>query len=98
MGTGAHRPETLAEEFEASAAALSEPAEINPLAVRFGRDREGRLLFAIAIAFSVFQIATAAHAISLPSLIVRAVHVGFLMLLALPLVATGRSRRHRLAA
>ncbi|HEX4572169.1 MAG TPA: TRAP transporter permease [Dongiaceae bacterium] len=95
---GAHRPETLAEEFEASAAALSEPAEINPLAVRFGRDREGRLLFAIAIAFSVFQIGTAAHAINLPSLIVRAVHVGFLMLLALPLVATGRSLRHRLAA
>ena len=98
MVAGAHRPETLAEEFEASASAVSEPAEINPLAVRFGQDREGRLLFAIAIAFSVFQIATAAHAISLPSLIVRAVHVGFLMLLALPLVATGRSRRHRLAA
>src|SRR5215472_8533723 len=98
MAAAARRPDTLAEEFEASAAALSEPAEINPLAVRFGQDREGRLLFAIAIAFSVFQIATAAHAINLPSLIVRAVHVGFLMLLALPLVATGRSRSHRLAA
>jgi TRAP transporter 4TM/12TM fusion protein len=98
MAAGARRPETLAEEFEASASAVSEPAEINPLAVRFGQDREGRLLFAIAIAFSVFQIATAANAINLPSLIVRAVHVGFLMLLALPLVATGRSRSHRIAA
>lgn len=98
MTAGRHQPETLAEEFEASAAALSEPAEVNPLAVRFGRDGEGRLLFAIALAFSIFQIATAAHAVNLPSLIVRAVHVGFLMLLALPLVATGRSRIHRVTA
>jgi TRAP transporter 4TM/12TM fusion protein len=98
MARGRHRPETLAEELEAGAATVSAPGEISPLAVRFGRDGEGRLLFAIAIAFSVFQIATAAHAVNLPSLIVRAVHVGFLMLLALPLVARGRSRGHRRAA
>ena len=48
---------------------------------------EGRLLFAIAVAFSLFQLATAAHVIDLPSQIVRAVHVGFLILLALPLTA-----------
>lgn len=48
---------------------------------------EGRVLFASAVAFSVFQIATAAHVVDLPSQITRAVHVGFLMLLAFPLSA-----------
>ncbi len=47
---------------------------------------EGKLLFYIAIAFSVFQVVTAAHLLDLPSQILRAVHVGFLGLLALPLV------------
>ncbi|MCY1704933.1 TRAP transporter permease [Pannonibacter sp. SL95] len=56
----------------------------------FPSTREGRLLFWIALTFSVFQIATAAHVIDLPSQIVRAVHVGFLGLLAFPLVAASR--------
>lgn len=59
------------------------------LAADFGRDREGRLLFWIAVAFSIFQVATAAHAVNLPSQVVRAIHVGFLVLLALPLLAAG---------
>ena len=50
----------------------------------------GRLLFWIAVAFSAFQIATAAHLIDLPSQIVRSTHVGFLMLLGFPLAAANR--------
>jgi TRAP transporter 4TM/12TM fusion protein len=57
------------------------------LAAPFPPGLEGRVLFALAIAFSLFQIATAAHVVDLPSQIVRAVHVGFLALLAFPLVA-----------
>lgn len=53
----------------------------------FPHTREGRVLFWIAVAFSVYQIASAAHIINLPSQVVRAYHVGFLMLLAFPLVA-----------
>ncbi|WP_265516347.1 TRAP transporter permease [Nitratireductor luteus] len=44
----------------------------------------------IAVVFSLFQIATAAHIISLPSQIMRGFHVGFLMLLVFPLVAMAR--------
>ena len=53
----------------------------------FPRTLEGRVLFWIAFLFALFQIATAAHLWDLPSQIVRAVHVGFLCLLGLPLVA-----------
>jgi TRAP transporter 4TM/12TM fusion protein len=47
----------------------------------------GRALFWLAVAFSAFQIATAAHLIDLPSQVVRAVHVSFLLALAFPLLA-----------
>ncbi|GIL02540.1 MAG: C4-dicarboxylate ABC transporter [Alphaproteobacteria bacterium] len=57
---------------------------------RFPIGAEGRLLFWIAVAFSAFQIATAAHLLDLPSQVVRAVHVGFLGLLAFPLAAALR--------
>ncbi len=50
----------------------------------------GRLLYWIAVAFSTFQVATAAHLIDLPSQIVRSTHVGFLMLLGFPLAAATR--------
>ena len=58
----------------------------------FPPTREGRLLFWIAVAFSLYQIASAAHVINFPSQVVRGFHVGFLTLLAFPLVAamTGR--------
>ena len=60
----------------------------------FPRSAEGRALFAIAFVFSLFQIATAAHLWDLPSQIVRAVHVGFLCLLGLPLTAVlGKASR-----
>ena len=59
----------------------------DPLAESFPATPEGRALFWIAVAFSTFQIATAAHLIDLSSQIVRAVHVGFLTLLGFPLLA-----------
>ena len=65
------------------------PSEVH--GVDFPPGTVGRLLFWIAIAFSIFQIVTAAHVIDLPSQITRAFHVGFLTLLAFPLVAYARS-------
>ncbi|OCW57785.1 TRAP transporter permease [Hoeflea olei] len=62
----------------------------DPLAESFPNSLEGRLLFWIALVFSLFQIATAAHLIDFPSQVVRAFHVGFLMLLTFPLVAAAR--------
>ena len=64
----------------------------DPLADSFPPGLQGRLLWGIAVAFSVFQIATAAHFIDLPSQVVRAMHVGFLMLLVFPLIALARGR------
>lgn len=64
----------------------------DPLAESFPASSEGRALFWIAVAFSAFQIATAAHLLDLPSQIVRAVHVGFLMLLGFPLLALIRGK------
>ncbi|MGF1627838.1 MAG: TRAP transporter permease [Kiloniellaceae bacterium] len=62
----------------------------DPLTESFPRTREGRLLFWIAVAFSAFQIATAAHLIDFPSQVVRAFHLGFLTVLVFPLVAAVR--------
>ena len=69
------------------------PLELHdPLASSFPASAEGRLLFWIAVGFSVFQIATAAHLVDFASQIVRAIHVGFLMLLTFPLVALARKK------
>ena len=62
----------------------------DPLAESFPPSAQGRMLWLIAIAFSLFQIATAAHFVDLPSQVVRAVHVGFLTVLAFPLIALAR--------
>lgn len=62
----------------------------DPLADSFPGGVEGRTLFWIAVAFSAFQIATAAHLIDFASQIVRAFHVGFLLLLGFPLLALAR--------
>lgn len=70
----------------------------DPLSGGFPESPEGRVLFWIAVVFSVFQIATAAHLIDLPSQIVRAVHVGFLMLLVFPLMAVLKRREGGLRA
>jgi len=64
----------------------------DPLAESFPASFEGRLLFWIAVAFAVFQIATAAHVIDFASQIVRAVHVGFLLVLTFPLMALAHKR------
>ncbi|MBN9068711.1 MAG: TRAP transporter permease [Rhizobiales bacterium] len=67
------------------------PATVHdPLAETFPATREGRVLFGIAIAFSTFQLVTAAGLFGLPSQVVRSVHVGFLMLLVFPLLAVLR--------
>ncbi len=69
----------------------------DPLAASFPQGPTGRFLYWLAVAFSAFQIATAAHLLDLPSQVVRAVHVGFLMALAFPLLSSasddGRLRR-----
>lgn len=52
----------------------------------FGEGMAGRVAFWIAVAFSAFQLWTAAYG-SLPSQIVRAMHVGFLLLLGFALIA-----------
>ncbi|WP_418319149.1 TRAP transporter permease [Piscinibacter sakaiensis] len=62
----------------------------DPLAAGFPAGTEGRLLFWWAFVFSSFQIITAAHILDLPSQIVRAVHVGFLLSLVFPLMAAAR--------
>jgi TRAP transporter 4TM/12TM fusion protein len=54
----------------------------------FGIDAAGRVLFYIAVVFSLFQLWTAAYAL-LPSQVVRSVHVGFLLLLLFGLAAEG---------
>ena len=71
----------------------AEPAAANPhdpLAAGFPGGWEGKALFWIAVAFSVFQIATAAHLVDFASQVTRAFHVGFLMLLGFPILALMR--------
>jgi len=69
-------------------AADIEPAEeaIAGLPAGFGAGLSGRIAFWIAVSFSLFQIWAAAYG-SLPSQVVRAMHVGFLLLLGFALIA-----------
>ncbi len=73
-------------------------AHHDPLSSGFPPGLEGRILFWIAVAFSAFQIATAAHLIDFASQITRAFHLGFLALLGFPLLAIlkGGSRPARI--
>jgi TRAP transporter 4TM/12TM fusion protein len=73
-----------------SDAAQTAPNPHDPLAAGFPPGWEGRALFWIAVAFSVFQIVTAAHLVDFASQITRAFHVGFLMLLGFPILALMR--------
>jgi TRAP transporter 4TM/12TM fusion protein len=70
------------------AAAPPVPEESHGL--RFPGTSVGRVLFWIAVVFSLFQIVTAAHLVSMASQVQRALHLGFLILLAFPLVAYAR--------
>ena len=56
----------------------------------WGGGLAGRALFAIAIAFSAFQIAFSTYAI-LPTQVLRALHVGFLVLVSAALIANHRA-------
>ena len=58
----------------------------------------GRALFWLAVAFSAFQLVTAAHIVDLSSQVTRALHVGFLTALAFPLVAYAKALRPPLRA
>lgn len=58
----------------------------DPLAESFPPSAQGRVLFWIAVAFSLYQIAIAAHLINLNNQIQRALHLGFLITLAFPLI------------
>ncbi|MEW9616230.1 TRAP transporter permease [Shinella sp. S4-D37] len=80
--------------------AAADLSKHDALAGVFPASPEGRLLFAIAFLFSVFQIATAAHLIDPPSQLVRAVHVGFVTVLIFPLLTamSGRGGAVRIVA
>jgi len=58
----------------------------------WGLGAGARLLFAIAVAFSAFQLWTAAYS-PLPSQVVRSIHVGFLLLLLFGLYGNALPRR-----
>ena len=66
-------------------------------AIGCGIGPTARLLFFIAVAFSAFQLWTAAYA-PLPSQVIRAVHVGFLLLLLFGLVANRAPEKRARAA
>ncbi|WBU54356.1 TRAP transporter permease [Paracoccus sp. SCSIO 75233] len=70
----------------------------DPLADSFPDNIQGRMLFWIAVLFSLYQVATAAHLISLNSQIQRAVHLGFLLLLGFPLLALLRHHSRAMQA
>jgi len=80
--------------------AAAELSKHDALAGAFPATTEGRLLFAIAFLFSIFQIATAAHLLDPPSQLVRAIHVGFVTVLIFPLLAaiSGKSKVMRALA
>ena len=77
----------MKETADAILQAPPEPDGHDPLGAGFPPGGWGRVLFWLAVAFSTFQIALAAHLIDMPSQIARAVHVGFLMALGFPLLA-----------
>ncbi|WBU65491.1 TRAP transporter permease [Paracoccus aerodenitrificans] len=64
----------------------------DPLAESFPPGFQGRILFWIAVVFSLYQIATAAHLLNLNSQIQRAGHLGFLLLLGFPLLMLLKKR------
>ena len=66
---------------------VAELSAHDALSAAFPKTPEGRLIFTIALAFSAFQLATAAHLIDPPSQLVRAIHVGFVTGLIFPLLA-----------
>ena len=64
----------------------------DPLELSFPLGLQGKLLYWIAVAFSLYQIAIAAHIVNLSSQVQRALHLGFLLLLCFPLLALLKNR------
>jgi TRAP transporter 4TM/12TM fusion protein len=63
----------------------------------FGAGLRGKVLYGIALVFSAFQVFTAAYPI-LPSQVVRAVHVGFLLLVAFALIGNHSKKSWQVAS
>ncbi|WP_214475352.1 TRAP transporter permease [Mesorhizobium sp. dw_380] len=77
---------------ESSTLHLPVPEEqVEGLPPGFGDGTAGKVAFLIAVAFSAFQIYIAAYG-SIPSQVVRAMHVGFLLLLGFGLIANLRAK------
>ena len=78
---------------EAPSPTILAPVEepIEGLPPGFGEGIAGKVAFAIAVAFSAFQLYAAAYG-SLPSQVARAMHVAFLLLLGFGLIANLRAR------
>ena len=77
------------------AAAVEQPVNVelhDPLASGFPQSREGRLLFWIAVVFSLYQISTALNLFGLPSQVMRSIHLGFLLLLTFTLISASKPR------
>ena len=75
------------------ASSTDQPSEIptEGLPEGWGTGIAGRVAFSIAVLFSAFQLYTAAYGV-LPSQILRAMHVGFLLLLGFGLLANLKTR------
>ncbi|MGE5147369.1 MAG: TRAP transporter permease, partial [Candidatus Eiseniibacteriota bacterium] len=58
----------------------------------FGEGWVGKVIYGAAVTFSVFQLWTAAYS-PLESIVVRSIHVGFLMLMTFTLLSRHRKRR-----
>ncbi len=83
------RPAPSKQELDASDVAAEDAIEGLPSG--FGTGLTGRTAFWIAVAFSAFQIWTAAYG-SLPSQVVRSMHVAFLLLLGYALIGNLMAR------
>lgn len=82
---GARAEEALGQAPMAASAEAPSDAE-HGLPGGFGTGLSGTIVFGIAIAFSVFQLWVAAYH-SIPSQVVRSMHVGFVLLLGFTLIA-----------
>jgi TRAP transporter 4TM/12TM fusion protein len=65
--------------------------EIHGFGAGFGRGVAGKVIYAVAITFSAFQLWTATFG-PLPSIVVRSLHVGFLLFLTFNLLAQRSDR------
>lgn len=75
---------------EAAGTGVAAEPPLEGLPEGWGAGWAGRAAFLVAIAFSVFQLVTAVYP-ALPSQVIRAMHVGFLLLLGFGLLANLRA-------